>query len=387
MLNAEVQKLVAEEFDCLKDNVFLSSSFTTMPPRCVQKTYGEFLDTWLNTFPNNEWMNWIFGTRDEGRREVARFLGCDPLEIAFTKNTTEGIGIIASGYPWKESGNIVIPEQEHPATLYSWIPLAKKGIQLRFVKAGDAEKGLCADDIIKAVDDETQAVVCSMVQYRDGAYVDLKKISKTCKEHGALLIVDAIQAVGRLKVDVKELGIDWMSCGSHKGLLAVEAGGIIYCSSELCEKVVPPYIGMEGASFSGVREDGSFDIEFDEGAVRFEGGSVNTLGVTSIMEGCRFLGKIGIEAIEEHIIDLQNLVLKKLEGRKHYLRCYGDKQSGVVMVMLPPDGSDKAREILKKYKINATIRNSMVRLTINFFNTAEQMDVLANAVEELGTLW
>lgn len=387
MFSAEVQKRVAEEFACLDGHIFLSSSFTTMPPRCVQETYPKFMEKWLATFSNNAWMNWIFGAREESRKEVAKLLRCDPLEVAFTKNTTEGIGMIAAGYPWKESGNIVIPEQEHPATLYSWIPLAKKGIELRFVRPADPVKGLCADDIIKCVDDETQAVVTSMVQYRDGAYVDLKKISKVCKEHGALLIVDAIQAVGRLKVDVKELGIDWMSCGSHKGLLAVEAGGVLYCSSELCEKVVPPYIGMEGASFSGIREDGSFEIKFDEGAVRFEGGSVNTLGAISIMEGCKLINEIGIEAIEEHVIDLQNIVLRKLEGKEHHMHCYGDKQSGVLMVLLPADGSAKAREILDKYTINATIRNSMVRLTINFFNTAEQMDALADAIVELGKLW
>ncbi len=384
MLNTDVQEMVAKEFACLKDVLFLSSSFTTMPPERVQKVYRDFLGKWLSIFPNDDWWMWIKEAVQQGREEVAKLLNCSAEDIAFVKNTTEGIGIIAAGYPWEKGKNIVIPEQEHAACLHSWLPLPGKGIPLKPVKAKDPQKGLTADDIIDKMDDHTQAVVLSVIQFLDGAFIDMEKLGKICKSRNVLLIVDAIQAVGRVDVDVKKWNIDWLACGSHKGLLSMEGGGIVYCHPDLVQKVIPPYIGMEGTTTrSHILEPDGMQIQFKPGAARFEGGSVNTLGALCITEACQMLNAIGMTNIERHILDLEAYCLQKLGSNRNRVRVAGERPSGIIMLDFPEEHREDVVTILSKYRINATIRPDNVRFCISFFNTQPQMEILAKALVEL----
>jgi len=384
MLSTDIQDTVAQEFDCLRGVVFLSSSFTTMPPRCVQKAYTDFLDKWLSIFPNDEWWGWSKGIGEQGRQEVAKLLHCAAEDIAFVKNTTEGIGIIASGYPWQKGKNIVIPEQEHYACLHSWIPLPAKGVPLKPVMPKNQQKGMTADDIIDMMDDDTQAVVTSVVQFWDGAFIDMEKLGRTCRERNVLLIVDAIQAVGRMDVDVKKWNIDWLSCGSHKGLLSMEGGGIVYCNPDLADKVIPPYIGMESATTrSHIMEPGGMRVDFKPGAARFEGGCVNTSGVMCITEACRMLNAIGMKNIERHILDLQEFCLQKLGDDSKRVRIMGERPSGIIMLDFPEEKRADVLNILNKSRINATVRPNNVRFCISFFNTQADMEILAKAIKEM----
>ncbi len=387
MFSENVQKLIRDEFASIGDKVFLSASFTTMPPKRVMDVMPRFAEKWLKTFSNSEWEDWIESEHADCRREVAELLGCDENDIALTKNTTEGVGIVASGYPWTPGNNIVIPQAEHGANLHSWIPLVSRGITLKPVLPRDPHHGLTADEIIDAIDDKTEAVVTSVIQYQDGAFVDMKKLGQACRDRGVLLIVDAIQAVGRMKVDVREWNIDWLACGSHKGLLSTDcAGGILYSSPRMTEKVIPACIGLESTDMrSRIDEPGGCVVHFKKGARRFEGGSSNTLGAMMMAEGCRFIKSIGMENIEEHILDLERYFITQVKGLKN-VRIAGDRLGGVVMTDFKPENRDKAIAILDKYNINATIRPANIRFCISMVNRREHMDILARAYEELEPL-
>src|SRR5262249_3519814 len=78
---------------------------------------------------------------EEVRRLFGRLLNTDPLDIAFVKNTSEGVGIVAEGYPWKPGDNVVIAEEEYPANVYPWFNLADRGVETRRVpsRAGRIE--------------------------------------------------------------------------------------------------------------------------------------------------------------------------------------------------------------------------------------------------------
>lgn len=387
MLSQSLQERVAQEFDCLRDVVFLSSSFTTMPPKCVQKVYQAFLEKWLSTLPNDEWWSWTKEVARQGRLEVAKLLHCSAEDIAFVKNTTEGIGIIAAGYPWQKGKNIVIPEQEHAACLHSWIPLLSKGVQLKPIAPKNPQKGLTTQDFIDAMDDNTEAVVTSVIQFWDGAFIDIEKLGRICRDRGVLLIVDAIQAVGRMDVDVKKMNIDWLSCGSHKGLLSMEGGGIVYCHPDLLPKIVPPYIGMESTTTrSHIMEPDGMKLSFKPGAERLEGGSTNSCGIMCITEACRLLNSIGMPEIEHHILDLEEICLRELGENRERVRVMGERLSGIIMMDFPNEKRAEILDILNKHRINATIRPNNIRFCISFFNVQEHMGILANAIKELQRL-
>src|SRR5688500_785654 len=70
---------------------------------------------------------------EQARGFAARLLNADPLDIAFIKNTSEGIGIVAEGFPWQGGDNVVIAEEEYPANVYPWLNLASRGVEVRRV--------------------------------------------------------------------------------------------------------------------------------------------------------------------------------------------------------------------------------------------------------------
>lgn len=387
MFSKEVQERIRKEFAFLGDTVFLSASFTTMPPKCVQDVLPAYTQKYLATLSNEEWEKWTGEEHAICRREIAALLCCDEDEIALTKNTTEGIGIIASGYPWTPGKNIVLPQAEHAASLHSWIPLTDRGIELRPVVPADPSHGITADEIIAATDENTEAVLTSIIQFWDGAFVDMEKLGKYCRDKGILLVVDAIQAVGRMKVDVRKWNIDFLACGGHKGLLSMDcSGGILYCRHGLEKKITPPYNGMDGTTKrSHIEEPGGCVLHFREGARKLEGGNSNTLGAMMFAEACRFIASIGIDEIEAHILDLEDMLLEKL-GSMEQIRVAGDRKSGIVMLDFNAADRERVIGILDRYKINATVRLDNVRVTISLVNRPEQMDTAAAAIEEIRRL-
>src|SRR5262249_39787928 len=91
---------------------------------------------------------------EEGRHLFGRLLNCDPLDVAFTKNTSAGIDIVAEGFPWRPGDNVVTAAEEYPANLYPWMNLASRGVELRMIASRDGR--LEIDDIRAAIDGRTR---------------------------------------------------------------------------------------------------------------------------------------------------------------------------------------------------------------------------------------
>src|SRR5256714_1639557 len=93
---------------------------------------------------------------DEARRRAARLLNADPLDVAFVKNTSEGIGIVAEGLPWQPGDNVVIAAEEYPANVYPWMNLVGRGVEVRAVPSRGSR--LVIDDIRAALDARTRVL-------------------------------------------------------------------------------------------------------------------------------------------------------------------------------------------------------------------------------------
>src|SRR5438552_3784110 len=93
---------------------------------------------------------------EEVRRLAGQLLGADPLDVAFIKNTSEGVGIVAEGFPWKPGDNVVTAAEEYPANLYPWMNLARRGVELRTVPSRGSRVDV--NDICAAIDARTRVV-------------------------------------------------------------------------------------------------------------------------------------------------------------------------------------------------------------------------------------
>ena len=170
-----------------------------------------------------------------------RLLNADPLDLAFIKNTSEGIGIVAEGLPWQLGDNVVIAAEEYPANQYPWLNLGQRGVQVRAVPSRGSR--LLLDDIAAAIDGRTRIVSLSFVEYASGFRNDLDALGQLCRERGVLFFVDAIQGLGTFPIDVRKTPIDFLSADGHKWLLGPEGAGIFYVRRELIDRLHPVGIG------------------------------------------------------------------------------------------------------------------------------------------------
>src|SRR5262249_10455354 len=161
---------------------------------------------------------------EEIRRQFARLLGCDALDLAFVKNTSEGIGIVAEGYPWQSGDVVVTAAEEYPANLYPWMNLPDRGAAVAMVPGG-ARRGsfeaardrcVCFEDVRAALSERTRLVSLSFVEYASGFRNDLEAIGALRRQSGILFFVDAIQGLGVLPLDVGRLPIDFLAADGHK---------------------------------------------------------------------------------------------------------------------------------------------------------------------------
>src|SRR5439155_25786875 len=170
-----------------------------------------------------------------------RLLNADPLDIAFVKNTSEGVGIVAEVYPWKQGDNVVIAEEEYPANVYPWLNLKDRGIEVRRVPSREGR--LLIDDLRAAMDANTRILSLSFVEFASGFRNDLDALGNLCRERGILFFVDAIQGLGVYPLDVQRTPIDFLAADGHKWLLGPEGAGIFWIRRALVERLHPVGIG------------------------------------------------------------------------------------------------------------------------------------------------
>jgi selenocysteine lyase/cysteine desulfurase len=308
----------------------------------------------------------------EVRAAAALLIGCSTEEIAFIKNTTQGVLLAANGIRGVEGSSIVMPSIEFPANVYPWLALEKKGAEIRMVEPEEGRT--TAEMLIDACDGSTRVVTVSAVQFSNGYRIDLGKLGNFCREKGIYLHVDGIQIVGMLDIDVKELKIDFLSTGGHKWLLTPPGTGFFYCRKELIEE-----IDIWNPGWTGVEDFWNF-LEYRQpyrkDASRFEEGATNMHGVYGLGASIdRFL-EIGMDRIEKRILTITDLLEKGLEALGYTIT--SPRKSGERSGIICFAGSDKDPESIMQELLDsgvaASVREGSIRLSPHFYNDAGEVE-------------
>jgi len=196
-------------------------------------------------FGAEHWQRWV-ETYGGVRRSLAQLINAEPAEIAFTKNTSEGVSTFANGLDWQPGDEVVSIEGEFPANFYPWKALEKRGVVLRLVPAEEGR--VSQESILRALTARTRVVTVSFVQYLSGFRLDLEKLGKACAAHGCLLFVDAIQGLGAFPLDVKRANIAGLAADSHKWMLGPEGSALLYVNRQVMERITPSEIGWTTVS-------------------------------------------------------------------------------------------------------------------------------------------
>lgn len=312
------------------------------------------------------------------RKLAAKLIGATPAEIAFIKNTSEGIAFVANGLEWKAGDEIVSTAVEYPANVYPWMDLAQR-FGVKHVMVPERGGRIVLDELLAAVNSRTRMISLSHVEYASGFRNDVAAVGSFCRSRGILFCVDAIQSLGVIPADVESMNIDFLSADGHKWLLGPEGAGFFYCRKELLP-TLRPEIGW--LNVVNALDFGAYDFTLRSDARRFECGSYNIPGLLALGASLQLIDELGVDFIGRRIQALTDRLCDGLyeKGYSVFSPRGAGESSGIVSFMHPTlDHAPIVRQLMAK-KIALVLREKRLRASPHFYNSFEQIDRLVAAL-------
>jgi selenocysteine lyase/cysteine desulfurase len=312
------------------------------------------------------------------RAKVADFMGASVDEIAFMKATPDGLNAVANGIPFRPGDNIVTADIEFPANVYPWMNLADRGVELRFAKSHDGI--LEPEAIYSMMDDRTRLVALSWVEFHGGFRNDLAAIGSACRSRGVYTAIDAIQGLGALRCDVRELSVDFLCAASQKWLLAPHGIAPFYVRREILDDIRVAFVGLSGIDQSPSYLE--YDLKLRANASRFEPGYINQVGIAGLEAAIDLFNEAGRDNVERQVLFLSRRLHDGLMARGYVVYGPADDahRSGVVSFR---HGTITAGDVVTRLRAADVVvseREGHVRVAAHFYNTAEEIDRLLDAL-------
>lgn len=340
----------------------------------LQAFQNDIRDNGRNNYPD-----WCVHVDGPVKERIGRLLGAHRDEIAYIKNTTEGLITVANGLDWREGDNVVLPDIEYPSNVYCWMRLKKLAVETRLVPTRGGR--VLVDDLAAACDERTRLITVSAVQFSNGYRADLAALSQLCKERNILLNLDMIQWAGSLHMDLSKYNVNFASAGSHKGLLASIGSGIFYCRKDSLDLLDPPNVGYHSTGKSEAHMD--YELVYRPDAGRFEEALVNMPGIWGLDAAVRMQLAIGSKVIEDHILSLIRLATERLKSRGYTIVSPGTEpheQSSILTFSPPGQDTDAVVARMREAGIDIAPRAGVLRMSPSYFNSADEILAVVEAL-------
>ncbi|MDC7088293.1 cysteine desulfurase [Corynebacterium pseudodiphtheriticum] len=296
--------------------IYLDSGATSQRPEVVWEAEKEFV---LNSFAPvhrgaYQLAEEATDAYEDAREAIANFVGVDGAEIAFTKNATEALNLVAFTFADPrsedlyvgEGDTVVVSELEHHANLVPWQELCEKtGATLKWYRTTD--DGRIDLDSLE-LDESVKVVAVTHQSNVTGAVVDVHEVVRRARAVDALVVLDACQSVPHMPVDFRELDVDFAAFSGHK-MCGPSGVGVLYGKPDLLAKL-PPFL-TGGSMIEVVKME---KTTFAEPPQRFEAGTQMTSQVVGLGAAVKFLQEIGMDEIHAHEQELTKYCLEKLSA-------------------------------------------------------------------------
>ena len=314
------------------------------------------------------YLNWM-ATYDFLRKATAQLINAKPQEIAITKNTSEGIAVVATGINWKRGDVMVCFTEEFPANLFPWRKLEQEmGVEVRWLSIFDSLDKI--DEAAKGA----RLLAISYVNYLNGHRVDLNAIGEICRRRGCFYFVDAIQGMGAFPIDVESAHIDALAADAHKWMLGPEGCAVMYVRESRLDEVLPSQIGW--TNFAHYTDYASRDMTLRADAGRYESGTLNTIGCYGVRAALELLLEAGIENIRPAVQGLADQLADGAVALGYELACKRTHETGSGIISIRKTGVDSTMLVrrLKDLKIIAAPRQGWVRFAPHFYISPGDID-------------
>jgi len=371
--NAVESNLIRSQFPIFEKYVFLNAASLSPIPQATRMAMADVaLEIGLSAYLGSEkWKTRVAQTR----KLAAGLVGGGEGEVAFIRNTSDGVSLVASGFPFAQGDEVVINDLEFPSNVYPWLNLRSKGVTVRIVKSVDGR--VTPDMIAREVTAKTKIVAISTVQYATGYRADLAALGQMARDRGFLLFVDAIQSLGALPMDVKKYGVDFLSCGGHKWLCAPEGIGVFYCAKERLDLLRLTRVGWN--TVNDPYNFGNIDFTPKPSAGRFEEGTPNLFGIYGLCESLKTVTAYGIGRNEAHIFSLTTLLAENLRSRGYTVMSpMGEGERSGILIFTAKDKNANASIVKRLNSAGVLVmeRGAGIRVAPHFFNTAQDIQKL-----------
>ena len=335
----------------------------------------------------------FFALIERARGRFATLIGADADEIAYTKNISEGLNIIATGFHWTRGDNVVLcPDLEHPNNVYAWLNLRRYGVEVRTVASRNGH--IPIDAFIGHMDARTRVATVSTVSFAPGFRTDVETLGKACRERDVLLLVDAAQSVGVQHTDVRASNIDALAVSTQKGLLGLYGMGYLYCRREWAERLQPAYLARFGVDLGDAHEAsiGSYDFKLAPGARRFDLGNYNFLATAAVDASMKQLLEWDTRRIEPYVRGLTHTLARGfLElGLPVVGGAPGPHLTKIVTVgAMSADhygtGDERYNRLymhLVENRVKLSIRRGMLRFSLHVYNNMDDVERVIGLARE-----
>jgi cysteine desulfurase/selenocysteine lyase len=372
--------------------VYLDNAATSQKPERVIERLADFYRTQnanihrgIHTLAEE-----ATGAYEGTRKKVAAFLGLsDHRGIVFTRNATEALNLVAQA--WGRShvragDEVLLSEMEHHANLVPWIQLAReKGAVLRHLPVLD-DGTLDLSSLDRLITERTKVVSVTMVSNALGTINPVVEIAAAARRAGALVVLDACQAVPHLPVDLRRLDCDFLAFSAHK-MLGPTGVGVLYGKPEILAAMDPFLTGGDM-----IREVYLDRATWNDPPWKFEAGTPNIAGVAAFSAAIDYLSAVGLDAVRRHEVELLRYALERLSDFGG-LRLFGpsdpEQRSGLVSFSDPDihphdlstvldqhgvairGGHHCAQPLMRRFGVPATARASFY-----LYNDRDDVDAL-----------
>lgn len=389
---------IRKDFPMIENNpdlVYLDSAATSLKPQCVIDAVVDFYARHTSNVHRGDYRVAEINDKlyDGTRNLVAELIHCDKDEVVYTHNVSHSLNQIAFGLKpmLKKGDTVLITYAEHASNVLPWFALQKEiGINIEYIET-DNEANITIDFFKKAMHEGVKVVSVAEVTNVLGSIQPVKEMCEIAHSYGAYMIVDGAQSVPHMKVDVKDLDVDFLGFSAHK-MCGPSGVGILYGKKKLLDAMEPVFYG--GDMNARFNKDGEMLLK--DTPVKFEAGTPNIEGVIGTGAAIQYLLSIGLDNIHEYEKELRAYAIDKLSQLDNIEIINPDNLYGPIDFNAKGVFAQDAAGFLASKNIavrsgnhcakilhNIIHTDQSIRASLYFYNTKEEIDRFVEACKEI----
>lgn len=336
-----------------------------------------YLDSWNRS--GMDWDAWLTEVA-LAKAEFAKLIGATPSDIAVFSSVSEAASAVASALELSgRRTGIVVSEAEFPSVAHVWLAQRPRGASVSFAPVCDGVIDPAAYDTL--IDDRTALVAACHGYYANGFIQDVRRIAERAREAQALSFVDAYQSLGVVPVDVRALGVDFLTSGNLKFLMGMPGIAFLYVRAEIVESLHPTVTGWFGRvdPFTSTART----LDWSPTASRFDIGTPPVISAYVARAGMEIINAIGPSRIRAWHEVLGRRLIDG--GRSRGLTVVGPDDMARKTATTAFAVRDPARieDAMRARGVLPTARGDVLRLAPHFFTTIDDVDRALDLLAEL----